>query len=97
MDLHPTKRIPEDQAAAEEAVRVAFARYLEWQTDGGWETFVSFVKDEGPPIAEPTPTNLHLGCGGVIEPHHVPGDYTDTWERCTACGLQGHPLGRVPA
>jgi hypothetical protein len=47
MDLHPTKRISEEQAAAEDAVKVAFLRYLEWQPDGDWDTFLSFVDDEG--------------------------------------------------
>ena len=48
MDANPVRRVSEEQAGAEEAVRVAFARYLEWQPDGDWETFISFVKDEVP-------------------------------------------------
>ena len=47
MDEHPTRRISEEQSAAEAAIRVAFARYLEWQPDGDWDTFVDFVDDEG--------------------------------------------------
>ena len=47
MDLHPAKRISDEQALAELSVRIAFARYIEWQPDGDWSTFVSFVKDEG--------------------------------------------------
>jgi hypothetical protein len=44
---HPVQQVSEEQAAAEEAVRVAFARYLTWQHDGDWDTFLSFVDDEG--------------------------------------------------
>jgi hypothetical protein len=49
VDKNPANRVPEEQQAAEEAVRVAFARYLEWQPDGDWDTFLSFVDDEGGP------------------------------------------------
>lgn len=36
----------------------------------------------------------HLGCGGVIVDHQETGE-SPGGERCTACGIKGHPLERI--
>ena len=32
-------------------LRHAFAEYMRWQTDGDWDTFLSWVKDERPRVS----------------------------------------------
>lgn len=36
----------------------------------------------------------HLGCGGRIEEHQAVGE-SPGGERCTRCGITGHPLTRI--